>query len=231
MGFLFKADRLCIPHTSLREQLLEDGHAGGLGGLFSGVGQKILYFLSNRFFLAFVKKRRLQFCTKMRYMSIRLRSRIKYRIVYTSPDSNLRLGRLIYGLCPWIQWVYDYVLVADCFSKMSHFLPCKKSSDAVYVANIFFKDVVCLYEIPKSIVLDGDVKFLGHFWETFLKTFDTTLKFTTSHPKMDGQTEVTNYMLGSLIQCLCGDKPKQQWNLVLAQAEFAFNNMKNHLTN
>lgn len=94
-GYLFRATKLCIPRTSLRDSRLWEMHAGGLAGHFGR-------------------------------------------------DKTLAL--------------------LDRFSKMAHFFPCSKTTDASHVAKLFFREVVKLHGLPSSIVSDRDVQFVSDFW-------------------------------------------------------------------
>jgi hypothetical protein len=133
----------------------------------------------------------------------------------------------ILGL-PRTQRGFDSIfLLVDRFSKMAHFIPCQKTNGATHITNLFFKEVIRLHGLPRSIVSDQDTKLVGHFWRNLWKKLGTNLSFSSSyHPQMDGQTEAVNRSLGDLLRSLVTEH-HSQWDNILPQVEFAYNNSVN----
>ena len=78
----------------------------------------------------------------------------------------------------------DYIfVVVDRFSKMAYFIACHKTNDSTNITNIFFREVIRLHGLPRSIVSDRDVKFFSYFWKVLWGKLGTKLLYSTIyHP-------------------------------------------------
>jgi hypothetical protein len=61
------------------------------------------------------------------------------------------------------------MVVVDRFSKMAHFVACKKTSDASEVVALFFREVVRLHGLPRSITSDKRHKISWSLLENTLE--------------------------------------------------------------
>ncbi|PKI36963.1 hypothetical protein CRG98_042664 [Punica granatum] len=167
-GFLFRDNQLCIPECSLRthiiEQLHDEGHVGR---------DKTLHLVQTPYFWPTIRKE------VEKYM---------YRCKVCEVSKGIATNAGLYMPLPipsqpWVDISMDFVLglpctqrgndsiyvVIDKFSKMTHFIPCKKTTDVVRIAQLYFREVYRLHGLPISIVSDRDTRFLNHFWQSLWK--------------------------------------------------------------
>jgi len=112
--------------------------------------------------------------------------------------------------------------VVDRFSKYAYFIALGHPYTAISVAQAFFDNIVRLHGFPCSIVSDRDPVFTSSFWSELFKLAGVKLRLSSAfHPQTDGQSEVTNRVLGVYLRCLAGDHPKQ-WLRWLPWAEYCY---------
>jgi hypothetical protein len=224
-GLLYRANKLCVPASSIRLLLLQEAHGGGLIGYF-GV-KKTEDVLPAHFFWPWMRRdveRYVSRCTTCN----KAKSRLNPHGLYTL---------LPVPCAPWEDISMDFVLrlprtkrrrdsvfvVVDRFSKMAHFIPSHKTDNTSHVADLFFNEVVRLRGIPNTIVFDRDAKFLSYFWRTLWYKLGTKLLFsTTCHPQTDGQTEIVNHILSTMLRAILKDNLRS-WEECLPHIEFSYN--------
>ncbi|XP_027343128.1 uncharacterized protein LOC113855696 [Abrus precatorius] len=165
------------------EAIIWEAHDGGLAGYFGR--DKTIALIKENFYWPRLERDVIGHIQ---------RCRICHLAKSTSQNTGLYLP-LPVPVAPWEDIGMDFVLglprtqrqknsvmvVVDQFSKMTHFIPCQKTNDVVHIANLFFKEIVRLHGIPKTITSDRD-------------------------------------------------KNIRQWDLILPQVEFAYNNSSNPAT-
>jgi hypothetical protein len=188
-GLLFNGSQLCILKCSIRDNPLKEKHSGGLDGNFDH--DKTFSQLSNTYYWLSMREKVKKFVNKC-------------RICQYAKGRKQNIG--LYQPLPipersWDAISMDFVLgfpitqkgnnsifvLVDRFSKMAHFIPCQKTSDATHITNFFSREVVRLHGLLRSIVSDRDTKFVGHFWRNLWKRLGTNLSFSSAyHPQTDG---------------------------------------------
>lgn len=154
-GFIFHNNKLCIPNCSLRLQIIKELHNEGHVGR-----DRTLKLVTDQYFWPGMRRDVERFvvrCVQCQTSKGQASNKGLYLPlpVPTQPWTDISMD-FVLGL-PRTQRGYDSIfVVVDRFSKMAHFIPCKKTTDAVQVAQLFFKEIYRIHGLPQSIVSDRD---------------------------------------------------------------------------
>jgi hypothetical protein len=183
--------------------LLQEAHGGGLMGHF-GV-KKTDDILTAHFFWPKMRRDVVRFdarCTTSQKAKSRLNPHGLYMPLYVPSIywEDISMDFML-GLPKSKRGCDNIFVVVDRFSKMTHFIQCHKTDDASHIADLFFKEIVRLYGVLNTIISDHNTKFLSHFWRILWAKLGTKILFSiTCHPQTDGQTEVVNMMLSTMVR-------------------------------
>lgn len=97
------------------------------------------------------------------------------------------------------------LVVADRYTKYSHFIPLKHPYATVVP---FMQNIVKLNSMPLTITSDRDTIFTNHFWKELPAIWGPKLQMSTArHPQTDGQSERVNKCLEMYLMCAVRDSP------------------------
>lgn len=227
-GLIYKNERIYIPNVmSIKTQLLNEAHDAKVSG--HGGVSKTLELLSRTYYWPKMKE------------DVNNYVRSCYKCQSNKPNNRHPLGLLQPIPVPERAWKqvsmdlitqlpktkegHDAIVVfVDKFTKMVHIAATTTSVTAPQLAQIFFREVIRLHGVPKSIISDRDPRFTSNFWKSLWTQLGTKLSMSTAyHPQTDGQTERTNRTLEDMLRAYVNYE-QDDWDKHLVAAEIAINN-------
>jgi hypothetical protein len=92
------------------------------------------------------------------------------------------------------------LVVVDKLTKYAHFIATTSEATALDVAGLLFTRIVKHFGLPTRIIGDRDPRWTSTVWKALSQMFGTQLALSTSkHPQTDGQTEVMNQHLETML--------------------------------
>lgn len=170
-GYLFRWMQLCIPTCSL-QKIVQDLHVEGHFGR-----DKNLTPIHSKYYWPKMKHDMIRHVERCQVCQVSKGTMTGLHTPLPVPNHPLEEVNMdfVLGLLVTQRWCDVVLVMVDQFSTMAHFIACRKTSDATNVAQLFFKEIVHLHEVPKTITSDRDTKFMSHFWTSLWKGSGTSI--------------------------------------------------------
>ena len=221
-------NKLCIPNNSVRKELLALAHDSIASSHCDSFRTRIN--LSPYYHWPRMQKSiddYVKVCTTCQKSKHRTGKQYGTYTPLDVPDDRWRDINIdfITGMTPDKKTQHDMIMVVvDRFSKMAHFISCKKTDTSEVIMQLFLKEVFRLHGVPRTIVSDRDKLFTSSLWDRFTQRLGIKLHMTTSHnPQADGQVERVNKILTEKVIAATKESG-DNWVELLPMVEFAYNN-------
>ena len=94
---------------------------------------------------------------------------------------------------PWSDGNNAIWVAVDRLTKICYFVPCRKTTSAPDLANLFLHHIWKLHGLPNDIISDRSPQFARDFWRQLCSRLGISPRLSTPfHPETDGQTERAN---------------------------------------
>ena len=138
---------------------------------------------------------------------------------------------------PWLWTQSDFItdlppsqgytaiyLIANCLTKMAHFIPCHSTCTSEQLAELHIQHVWPLHGLPLRHNTDHGPQFTAPYMRNLHKNLGIDQRFSTAyHPETQGQVESNNKWLETYLHMYSAYQ-QDNWASFLHTAEFAYNN-------
>src|SRR5260221_6296147 len=124
----------------------------------------------------------------------------------------------------------EILVIVDCLTKQSLFIPTHDSIDSPELAQLFLTHMFSKHSMPSHVTSDWGSEFVSHFFQSLSKLLRMELHFMSGyHPEGDGQMECLNQVLEQYLRAYTNYQ-QDDWSSLLLLVEFAYNNAMNEMT-
>ena len=236
-GLLFFLDnnyqpRLCVPNKR-RTFILKEAHENPLESVHASA-ERLWQNLSQKFYWKRMKTdivnycRTCDICQKVKTTNFNKFGYLIPNPIPSRPYQSISMDFIVN--LPWSNGFNAIFVVVDRLTKQGSFIPCTTGLTAEEFTELFVKYIVCRFGLPDSIITDRDPRWTSDFWRGIAYFLKTKMSLSSAHhPQHDGQTEILNRHLTTMIRAYISDD-LSDWSAWLHILEFAYNNTNHSST-